>query len=223
MILKLENLRIDLAGQTIIEDFSLNLSAGQCVVLSGASGCGKTTILRAIAHLTEYQAGEIINHAQKSAYLFQEPRLLPWLTARENIVLIAPTASEEALQALFLELGLEIKDLDKYPHELSGGMSQRVALARGLIIEPDLILMDEPFSALDAVLREALQRKICRLIEGGTAVILVTHDLHEALLLGHQIYRLGGQPTHCQEMIDLSEPYDIRHRAWLDEALLKWF
>ena len=142
-MLTLDNIQIDLGGQTIVENFSLHLAAGECLALSGASGCGKTTILRAIAGLVELEDGTITCHARRLAYLFQEPRLLPWLRADENVRLVAPEADTARIKTLFRELWLDDKDLRKYPHELSGGMQQRVALARALITEPDLLLMDE--------------------------------------------------------------------------------
>ena len=216
-MLTLDNIQIDLGGQTIVENFSLHLAAGECLALSGASGCGKTTILRAIAGLVALEDGSIRCHARRLAYLFQEPRLLPWLRADENVRLVAPDTDTARIRTLFRELWLDDKDLRKYPHELSGGMQQRVALARALITEPDLLLMDEPFSALDARLRDELQQRVIRLIDAGTAVCLVTHDAQEAVRLARHIYCLRGKPTQCFADIHLSEPYAARDPAWCRE------
>lgn len=216
-MLHIENLRIDLGGQTILENINLDLAAGHSLALSGASGSGKTTLLRAIAGLAEPQEGRIENHARRLAYLYQEPRLLPWLRADENVRLVAPEADTARIQTLFRELWLDDKDMRKYPHELSGGMQQRVALARALITEPDLLLMDEPFSALDARLRDELQQRVIRLIDAGTAVCLVTHDAQEAVRLARHIYCLRGKPTQCFADIHLSEPYAARDPAWCRE------
>lgn len=125
-MLHLDNLRIDLAGQTILEHISLDLAAGESLALSGASGSGKTTLLRAIAGLTEPQEGCIENHAKRLAYLYQEPRLLPWLRADENIRLVAPDASDARIRQLLAELWLDGKDARKYPHELSAGCSSEL-------------------------------------------------------------------------------------------------
>lgn len=213
-MLTLDNIQIDLGGQTIVENFSLHLAAGECLALSGASGCGKTTILRAIAGLVELEDGSIRCHARRLAYLFQEPRLLPWLRADENVRLVAPEADTARIQMLFRELWLDDKDLRKYPHELSGGMQQRIALARALITEPDLLLMDEPFSALDARLRDELQQRIIRTIKSGTSVVLVTHDAQEAVRLAQHIYCLGGKPAGIFAEIPLPEAFSARDHAW---------
>lgn len=214
-MLDVDNIQVVLGGQTIVDNFNLHLTAGECVALSGASGCGKTTILRAIAGLVELQEGQIICHAKRLAYLFQEPRLLPWLRADENIRLVAPNIAQPRIHELFQMLWLDTKDTRKYPHELSGGMQQRVALARALITKPDLLLMDEPFSALDARLRAELQQCIIEVITHGTAVCLVTHDAQEAVKLAHHIYCLQGKPTQCFADIHLPDSYDKRHTDWI--------
>ena len=208
-MLHIKNLRIDLAGQTIIEHINLDLAAGQSLALSGASGSGKTTLLRAIAGLNEPQEGHIDCQAKRLAYLYQEPRLLPWLRADENIRLVAPDASDERIRQLLADLWLDSKDARKYPHELSGGMQQRIALARALITEPDLLLMDEPFSALDARLRDELQQRIIR-----TIVVLVTHDAQEAVRLAQHIYCLGGKPAGIFAEIPLPDAFSARDHAW---------
>ena len=108
-MLTLDNIQIDLGGQTIVENFSLHLAVGECLALSGASGCGKTTILRAIAGLVALEDGSIRCHARRLAYLFQEPRLLPWLRADENVRLVAPEADTARIKTLFRELWLDDK------------------------------------------------------------------------------------------------------------------
>ena len=203
-MLHIENLRIDLGGQTILENINLDLAAGHSLALSGASGSGKTTLLRAIAGLAEPQEGRIVCQAKRLAYLYQEPRLLPWLRADENIRLVAPDASDERIRQLLADLWLDSKDARKYPHELS----------RALITEPDLLLMDEPFSALDARLRDELQQRIIRTIESGTSVVLVTHDAQEAVRLAQHIYCLGGKPAGIFAEIPLPEAFSARDHAW---------
>ena len=187
-MLHIENLRIDLGGQIILENINLDLAAGHSLALSGASGSGKTTLLRAIAGLAEPQEG--------------------------RIRLVAPDASDARIRQLLADLWLDGKDARKYPHELSGGMQQRIALARALITEPDLLLMDEPFSALDARLRDELQQRIIRTIESGTSVVLVTHDAQEAVRLAQHIYCLGGKPAGIFAEIPLPEAFSARDHAW---------
>lgn len=212
--LQLKRVRVDLMGQTIIQDFNLTLQRGQCAVLSGASGCGKTTLLRAMAGLVELNDGQMVKQAKRLAYVFQEPRLLPWLTAYENIALINPHCHPDEINACLKALYLEPKDGEKYPNELSGGMQQRISLARALLAKPDLLLMDEPFSALDTRLRLTLQQSIQAEIDAGMAVVLVTHDAQEAVRLGHRIYALGGKPSRCVATIDLTTPYAERDFLW---------
>lgn len=214
MLLELNDVAVRLGGRSIIEGVSLKLAPGQCLALSGASGCGKTTLLRAIAGLVEAD-GHIVQRARRFAYLFQEPRLLPWLTARENVRLVRPEAGAETIDELLATLALRPGDGDKYPVELSGGMRQRVALARALIGQPDLLLMDEPFSALDTRLRRELQGRIAGLVENGLAVVLVSHDAEEVVRLAQQVYCLGGSPATVQQVIDLPTPYADRDLLWL--------
>ncbi len=214
MLLELNDVAVRLGGRSIIEGVSLKLAPGQCLALSGASGCGKTTLLRAIAGLVEAD-GHIVQRARRFAYLFQEPRLLPWLTARENVRLVRPEASAGAIDELLAALALRPGDGDKYPVELSGGMRQRVALARALIGQPDLLLMDEPFSALDTRLRRELQGRIAGLVDSGLAVVLVSHDAEEVVRLAQRVYCLGGSPATVQQVIDLPSPYADRDLLWL--------
>ena len=217
-MLTVEHINIYIMMTTIIRDVSFTLDAGGCLCLIGPSGCGKTTILRAIAGLLDIDSGNIDNRFTRTAYLFQEPRLLPWRTALENVLLVNPHADKTAAHELFTILGLDEEDRDKYPHELSGGMRQRVALARALITEPDLLLMDEPFSALDHQLRQQLQQLICTRIEQqGMAVCMVTHDRDEAVIMAKEILRLDGKPATTAHHIQLDRPYSERDNDWIRE------
>ena len=210
----LHKLCVRYGADTIIAPLSHTFAAARWHVILGKSGVGKSTLLRAIAGLAEPQEGRIENRARRLAYLYQEPRLLPWLRADENIRLVAPDASDARIRQLLADLWLDSKDARKYPHELSGGMQQRIALARALITEPDLLLMDEPFSALDARLRDELQQRIIRTIESGTSVVLVTHDAQEAVRLAQHIYCLGGKPAGIFAEIPLPEAFSARDHAW---------
>lgn len=201
-MLRVENLTLGYGGVPVLEGVSLGVGEGEFVSLVGPSGSGKSTLLRAVAGLVRPRAG-VIHRAfppEALGFLFQEDALLPWRTARENAALglrirgwPKAKALEEA-EAWLLRLGLQGLG-DRYPHELSGGQRKRVALAQVLALRPRLLLMDEPFSSLDAILRTGVTRDLLRLVEGeGIAVLLVTHDLEEALALSDRVYLLSQGP-----------------------------
>ncbi len=219
-MLTLNNLTADLMGETIIEDFNFTLSRGEVACLYGPSGCGKTTILRLIAGIIDEESGTIDNQFKRTTYLFQEHRLLPWRTAWENID-CQNTDKQTQIADLLTQLELDKDDWHKYPHELSGGMRQRVALGRALITEPDLLLMDEPFSALDFELKQNLQNLILeRVHKHQMSIILVTHDRYEALRLADKIYILADKkPTQCQRIIELDTAHKKRNAAFVENHL----
>ena len=185
----------------------LEVRAGEFVCLLGASGCGKSTLLNLVAGLEPLTTGNITRTAAKPAVMFQDPALMPWLTAGRNIELPLrlarmPRAARKAKTAELLEL-VRLDGLgDKRPHELSGGMRQRVALARALASmsvaddgDSGLLLMDEPFAALDAITRDVLQQELLRIWRTtGAAVIFVTHDVREAVRLGQRVVLLSSRP-----------------------------
>lgn len=194
---------------TALDGVDLQVGAGEFVCLLGASGCGKTTLLNLVAGLDEPTSGSIELNSSRPAVVFQEPALMPWLTAAGNVELPLRLAGQSKAErrAKALEL-LELVRLagvgDKRPHELSGGMRQRVALARALAStadhvgasgRPSLLLMDEPFSALDAITRDVLQSELLRIWEAtGTAILFVTHDVREAVRLGQRVVLLSSRP-----------------------------
>jgi NitT/TauT family transport system ATP-binding protein len=148
----------------VLSDISLRIEAGRIMALVGPSGCGKTTMLHLCAGLTDLRDGEIYNGFETTAFMFQQPRLLPWKNALDNIAIglkarrVGRAEREAAAGELGLRMGLAQEDLGKFPHELSGGMQQRTALARAMALKPDLLLLDEPFSALDIGLKSELYR-----------------------------------------------------------------
>ena len=187
-MLKLTNISHSYGDAPVLKDVSLTLNPGQRLALMGPSGVGKTTLLRVALGLLTPDEGNVENRFRKTAAVFQEPRLLPWRTAAENVNLVlGDTAAtmEKALSCL-KELGLEEAG-DKYPRELSGGMQQRVALARALAVEGDLLVLDEPFKGLDEALR---QRMLTRIDTEKAAILLVTHDVREAQALNCRIVTL---------------------------------
>src|SRR5579864_7708079 len=187
-------------GRTVLDGVTFALQRGEIVSLVGPSGCGKSTLLRAIAGLDGGFSGEIWldgvpqrGSSARIGVIFQEPRLLPWLTVADNVAFSAGPrrGSDPRVDELLGEVGLA-DARQALPKQLSGGMAQRVALARGLFPKPDLLLLDEPFSAVDAMTRTRLQDLLLSLtLAHGTAALLVTHDLDEALYLSDRVLLLA--------------------------------
>ena len=209
-----------------LADISLCVERGTVLALIGASGCGKSTLLRVVAGLVRPTAGTL--HADganvdprvlRIGFLPQNYGLLAWKTVRENILLGAEIKGEwdEKRKAIFDELvaDLGLKDLlTRYPHELSGGQQQRVGLARVFLLAPDLLLMDEPFSALDAIMRESMQEVFLSLRKKyAVTTMLVTHYVEEALALAGRIAVMTGTPGRIAEIIDNPFAGDLTHRS----------
>ena len=205
---------VSFGGWTLFERLALTLPAGQWTSLLGSSGVGKTTLLRLIAGL-EPGRSEVQLHcadgqplAGRAAYMAQQDLLLPWLSIIANVMLGARLRGEVTgdtrarAMALLTAVGLEANAAD-IPAMLSGGMRQRAALARTLLEDRPVVLMDEPFSALDSITRIKLQELSARLLTGKT-ILLVTHDPMEALRLSHQIYVLAGRPAQLESAMQLS-------------------
>jgi NitT/TauT family transport system ATP-binding protein len=192
---------------TALRGIDLKVAPGEFVCLLGASGCGKSTLLNLLAGLEEPTGGTVDVAAARPSFMFQEPALMPWLTAGRNVELALQLAGlgRAARRARATEL-LELVRLegvgDKRPHELSGGMRQRVSLARALAAAtanpddgPGLLLMDEPFASLDAITRDVLQGELLRVWEAtGTTVVFVTHDVREAVRLAQRVVLLSSRP-----------------------------
>jgi sulfonate transport system ATP-binding protein len=181
------NLRRAYGDRVVIEKLNLHIERGEFVALLGESGCGKTTLLRALAGLDPIQAGRIVA-PRRPAVVFQEHRLLPWKNLWRNVSLglQAPDARMRAGAAL-AEVGLGDR-LDDWPRNLSGGQAQRVALARALVQQPELLLLDEPFAALDALTRIRMHALVRELVANHRpGVLLVTHDVDEAITLADRI------------------------------------
>lgn len=226
-----------------VEDVSFDMPRGEKFVLLGPSGCGKSTLLKAIGgYLTpargtiEVRGRPVSRPGPDRALVFQEfDQLFPWLTVRGNVV--------EALKVTGRARGADARDrahryiemmgmgyaANRFPHTLSGGMKQRVAIARALALQPDVLLMDEPFGALDAITRSRLQRELNQTWkQTGVTILFVTHSIQEAVLIGHRIMVMAPAPSRIREVIDVShvedpddraaEPIRRRLRALLDDS-----
>jgi sulfonate transport system ATP-binding protein len=203
-----------------IEDVSFEVEAGEFVVLVGPSGCGKSTILRAIVGLDTGYTGTLLANNQpvigpdlSRGIIFQEPRLFPWLTVAENIgfgLRLSRQASAARVRELIELVGLNNFER-AYPHQLSGGMAQRAAIARALAPSPEVLLLDEPFGALDAFTRIRLQDALQAIWQSRRmTTMLVTHDIDEAIAMGQRVVILTARPGSVSRIlnVDLSYPRD---------------
>jgi NitT/TauT family transport system ATP-binding protein len=192
-----------------LDKVSLSVAPGEFVCLIGASGCGKSTLLSLVAGLDSATSGQIDTGGQKVTLMFQEPALFPWLTAARNVELAlrargVPKAERRSRTRELLET-VHLGDFgDKRPHELSGGMRQRVAMARALSQDADVLLMDEPFGALDAMTRDLLHDELERICSERTlSVLFVTHNVREAARLGDRVVVLSSRPGRVIEQYDV--------------------
>lgn len=225
----------DVKGQTlkVLEDINLSIRPGEFISIVGSSGCGKSTLLRLIIGLEGDYQGQLLLDGQRiqgtsldRGIVFQEHRLFPWLTVEQNValgLLNAPgtqTSKDKSVQEHIHLVGL--KGFEKaYPYQLSGGMSQRVAIARALVNRPEVLLLDEPFGALDALTRSRLQQELQRIWQAeGITAILVTHDVEEAVYLGDRVVVMQPRPGRIKRIVDVNLPRP-RDRVTADFVALK--
>lgn len=224
--LKLDHITKTYGPRVVLRDLSLTLSPQECTVILGKSGCGKTTLLRLLAGLEQPDTGTISRPAGlKLGMMFQEARLFPWLTCRENIALGLPQGSIPQEVDHWLSLVQLTEAADQYPTQLSGGMQQRASLARTLAMHSGLILMDEPFAALDYFTRAQLQQELRTMQqELSMGTVLVTHNVDEALTLGDRLLILRKGTMVWEERLppgkrDLLSPSLIAVKKRLLEEL----
>jgi len=210
-------------NQVVLQDLDLEVQPREIASLIGPSGCGKSTLLRLISGLERDYGGrlgvagrDVTGPRREVGFMFQEPRLLPWLNVRDNVALGLPPAKRrnggELVHRLLAQVHLEGVG-GSLPRQLSGGMAQRVALARALAAEPEVLLLDEPFSAVDALTRMSLQDLLLRIWQRTRiTMLLVTHDLDEALYLSDRVMVMSGRPATRADAIaiDLPRPRDRR-------------
>ncbi len=213
----------------VFRDLTLSIPKGQFVTIVGPSGCGKSTILRLVAGLQSPTSGAVKRGAvsdRQVGFVFQHPTLLPWRTAEQNLRLplelgsankkdAAPSDTRKSLYQLLEQVGLSSEDSRKRPAQMSGGMQMRLSLARALVTEPEILLLDEPFAAVDDFLRMRLQEDIRRLHDSrNLTTVLVTHNLQEAIFLSDRVIVLSGRPASVTGSLEIawSGPRDASFR-----------
>ncbi|MBV8624886.1 MAG: ABC transporter ATP-binding protein [Herbaspirillum sp.] len=214
----------------VLEDVTLHIAPGEFVSIVGTSGCGKSTLLRLIVGLEDQYQGQVLLDGQRivgtslqRGIVFQEHRLFPWLTVEGNIelgLLNAPGTAAQKREAVREHIALVgLQGFEKsYPHQLSGGMAQRVAIARALVSKPEILLLDEPFGALDAMTRAYLQQELHRVWQAeGITMILVTHDVEEAVYLGDKVVVMEPRPGRVRRIVPvaLAHPRDRAEQGFV--------
>ena len=210
-LIEFEQVSKRFAGEAavVLDHVSITVERGELLALIGPSGCGKSTVLNIIAGLIQPTSGRvgIKKSGTRISYVFQRPRLLPWRNVRRNVEFsleqtrLGGAERREAATEAIRRVNLEGHE-HKYPHQLSGGMQQRVALARGLAIKPDLLLLDEPFGSLDALTRSYMQEDLLGIVRGsGTTALLVTHDIDETLLLADRVLVMSSRPGRIKHRL----------------------
>ncbi len=217
-------------GTAALQDFTLNVAGGEAVAIIGGSGCGKSTLLRLIAGLEQPTKGEVLVDGERITQphpavglVFQEPRLLPWLTVGDNVGFglegVPAAERQRRIHDALDSVGLA-EQTSKWPREMSGGMAQRVALARALVTGPSVLLLDEPFSALDALTRAGLQDHLVRLWqESRPTLLLVTHDIEEALVIANRVVVVRPRPGRIDAVFDVTLPHPRDRDAAAFESL----
>lgn len=203
----------------VLSGVNLNVQDGELVAIVGASGCGKSTLLKLIITLESISSGEILLDGEpvngptpKCSMIFQEARLFPWLTVRQNIEFVIPDSVPKEKKREMVEYYTNLVGLSEFmnavPNQLSGGMQQRVSIARALATRPQLLLLDEPFGALDAFTRMNMQNEVLRIREQDkTTMIIVTHEIDEAIYLSNRVVIMGKNPGVVKRIVPVDLPF----------------
>jgi NitT/TauT family transport system ATP-binding protein len=202
----------------VLTDVSFSLAAGEVAVFVGPSGCGKSTLLRILAGLDHDFEGTVARPQEaRLGMVFQEPRLLPWRSVDDNVKLAAPLADEPTLAKLFNILELSAHR-SHFPGELSLGLARRVALARAFAVDPDFLILDEPFASLDKALAARLRDQIATLVANRSAMtLLVTHELDDAIRLGDRLFFLSARPARILRVVPIATPRAERSEAEIEK------
>ncbi|PIE44222.1 MAG: ABC transporter ATP-binding protein [Gammaproteobacteria bacterium] len=226
--MKVERLSHSFGPYNVLKNINFCLEQGQVLSVVGPSGGGKTTLLHLCGNLLDVAEGCIENQFDNTAFAFQEPRLLPWQSTLDNIAYglkARGIKKQERLtraSEIALRFGLEKGDLVKFPKDLSGGMRQRVSFARALVVEPQLLFLDEPFSALDIGLKQELQQILIEQVNHKELTILfITHDLMEAVRLSDQILLLATDPGRIVQTFAIDHPKTQRNDSFVYEETAK--
>ncbi|MBL4822316.1 MAG: ABC transporter ATP-binding protein [Colwellia sp.] len=204
------------SAAVVLKDIEFSVKPGEFIAIIGPSGSGKTTLLNMLSGLEDATGQKLLcnskelngGEAYQLGYVFQQPRLMPWLTVKQNLQLVLPTVQNQKIETLLTQVGLAGKG-DYYPKQLSGGMQRRVAIARAFAVNPELILLDEPFNSLDAPTAAKLRLLLVNLCKiCSSTVIFVTHDLSEAIYLADRIIFMSNSPSSIihQVCVDLPKP-----------------
>ena len=209
--------------RAVLKDLDLTVGEGDFLCILGSSGCGKTTLLNVLAGLDKVYEGRVSVSGGRVGYLFQEPRLLPWLTAEENLDFAlancrVPTSRWSELKSCYLAMtGLSVYR-DYYPHQISGGMAQRLALVRALCVEPSILLMDEPFSGLDEITAQRIRSDLLSIWEETRkTIVFVTHSAYEACFLADRILVMSGGAFRQEIRVSVARP-----RSYDDPAIFEF-
>ena len=227
--LRVENLSFSFGFKEILKNINFKLNKGEVVSIVGPSGGGKTTLLHLCAKLLTLEEGKIRNSFKSSSFAFQEARLLPWKNVIDNIALglraknIKKDNANKLAKNIALKFGLQIDDFEKFPKDLSGGMKQRVSFARALVLNPSLLFLDEPFSALDIGLKKELQSLLIEEINTNQlSILFITHDLMEAIKLSDEILVLKAEPVgHIVKSFKIDTPREKRDDSFVYEQTAK--
>lgn len=209
-MLEIRNLSKDYQGLPVLRNLNIEVKDQEIVAIVGPSGCGKSTLLNLIAGTVKGFEGTIENHAEKTGYVFQEDRILPWLNVYDNIRIVRQREDGERIHSLIKKMHLDGFE-SYYPEQLSGGMRQRCGIARAFYFGSELLLMDEPFKSLDVNLRMEMLGYLLELWEEEkTAIVFVTHNIEEALMTADRILVMKNRPAEVVKEVFLPERHGIR-------------